>query len=108
MTEVDGITQCGHCGEKLTTVGGNDERPIQRLERECPGCEKQTNVGMCWYPDGSYDLIAITNHRDKMCRGKECLSMPRLVTVDSRTEQVAYSCPVCARAHHQRVAEDVL
>ena len=94
-----GITVCAVCGEDLVATAQRGEKPVHELVRACQSCDFETEIRLCWYPDGAYDIVASdVDAVPDNCQ--DCSDEADLVVIDSESEIATGVCRACASSHH--------
>lgn len=102
--DVPGATSCPACGGGLNSTPQDQERPIQTVEQGCSLCSWTGHIGLCWYPGGTYEVVAPVPGVFRF----PCSDCPELasIIVVGLDEIPTFYCDDCCPAHlHRTYAE---
>lgn len=104
-----GVTLCPRCDSDLEPVGSDDGRPIQSVSQSCSSCSYDTTLGLCWYPNGTHDIVATLDEVDDVDK-KPCTKSGKesaVVVVPADSPVPRYYATDHVRAHHEATIETV-
>lgn len=98
MRDTPGVTRCGSCNGVLEPTQQCGARPVDVVTQECVECSDPAVARLLWYPDETYEIIALTVDSPPC---ECCDSTATTVVVDGSTELPSYYCTGCRMGHHE-------
>lgn len=100
-----GLATCPDCETELDPAWIEGERPMQTVAQHCPECDETMLVGMCWYPDGRYVIVAEALEDDG-CTFGVCTEDAIIRHQDVFSQLTEGRCEIHAESHLLRTYEE--
>lgn len=105
-----GVSYCPFCGDDLEMQQLSDDEPIADVTQACPTCDRTFAGIVVFYPDGSFDLVAVLDAFDttiadrKLPNPCQCGAEPVVGRVRVSSGAETY-CRSCCPDHYDAVFE---